>query len=202
MKQFLGEQGIFFIGIMGALLTSVFCQMLIIYYMLQMVKASEKLEEEKTAIFTDWIEEYIREKNKIVNVTIFINKKLRQLSIGKYKISGIRHFSGQMLLLAVFLAGVGACKGIIEGKTLGQILPFYIVSLFGMYLHFSLSGIMDLEEKKKIIQMNLSDFLENGKMYLYLSPKGEKEREVEEGNPIWGEQEDKELREIIREILT
>ena len=169
--------------------------------MLQMVKASEKLEEEKPKILKDWIEEYLREKQKIINIAVFIDKKLQKLTIGKYKIVSIKHFSGQMLLFAVFLAGVGACKGIIEGKTLGQVLPFYIISLFGMYLHFSLAGIMDLEGKKKIIQMNLSDFLENGKTYLYNLPEVEREKEIEEGKYFFGEEEDRELREIIREIL-
>lgn len=201
MKELFLEQGIFFTGIIGFLLISVFCQFFIIYYMLQMVKASEKLEEEKTKVLRDWIEEYIREKQNIMNVTVFINKKLQQLSIGRVKISGIKHFSGQMLLLAIFLAGLGACKGIIEGKTLGEVLPFYIISLFGMYLHFSLSGVMDLEGKKKLIQTNLTDFLENGKMYLYLTMKEDKEREIEEEKKVFGEQEEQELREVIREIL-
>ena len=201
MKQFFLEQWVFFVGIMGALLVSSFCQIFIIYYMLKMVNASEKLEEEKQAVLGEWIEEYISEKQKIGNVTIFINKKLQHLSWKKYKITGIKHLSGQMLLLAVFLAGVGACKGIIEGKTLGQILPFYILSLFGMYLHFSLAGVMDLEGKKKVIQMNLTDFLENGKLYLYMPPREQQEKEVEEEKSFFGEQEDKELREIIREIL-
>lgn len=201
MKQFFLEQWIFLIGIVSTLLISIFCQIFIIYYMLQIVNASEKLEEEKTAVLGEWIEEYIREKQKIGNVTIFINKKLEQLSLGKYKITKVKHLSGQMLLLAVFLAGMGACKGIIDGKTLGQILPFYILSLFGMYLHFSLAGVMDLEGKKKMIQMNVTDFLENGKLYLYMSPRGEQEKAVEEEKHFFGQREDEELREIIREIL-
>jgi len=201
MKPFFLEQWMFLTGILGGLFISIFCQLLITYYMLQMVKASEKLEEEKPKILKDWIEEYLREKQKIINIAVFIDKKLQKLTIGKYKIVSIKHFSGQMLLFAVFLAGVGACKGIIEGKTLGQVLPFYIISLFGMYLHFSLAGIMDLEGKKKIIQMNLSDFLENGKTYLYNLPEVEREKEIEEGKYFFGEEEDRELREIIREIL-
>lgn len=200
MKQFFLEQWFFLIGIMGALLISIFCQLTIIYYMLGLEKASEKLEEEKTMFFTDWIEEYLREKHKITNVTTFINRKIQTLSLGKIKILWIKHLSGQMLLLAVFLAGIGACKGIIEGKTLGQILPFYIISIFGMYFHFSLAGIVDLEGKKKVIQTNVTDFLENGKMYLYITAK-EEEKEVEEGRTLFGEQEEKELREMIREIL-
>ena len=117
------------------------------------------------------------------------------------KVVWIKHLSGQTLLLAIFLAGIGACKGIIEGKTLGQVLPFYIISLFGMYLHFTLSGILDLEGKQKIIRMNLSDFLENNKVYLYTALENEKENTVEEKKILFGDDEDAELKEIIREIL-
>ena len=201
MNQAFLEQWIFYLGILTALFNSIFCQFYITYYMLKMVKASEKLEEEKTPILKDWIEEYIKEKQNIINVPIFIDKKLQQLTIGKYKIARIKHFSGQMLLLAIFLAGLGACKGIMEGKTLGQILPYYIISLLGMYFHFSLSGVMDLEGKKKIIQMNLMDFLQNGKLYLYILPETEMDKEIEEGKNFFGEEEDKQLREMIREII-
>lgn len=201
MKQIFEGQWIFYIGILTALFTSIFCQLYITYYMLRIVKASEKLEEEKPLIMKEWIEEYIKEKQNIVNVTIFIDRKLQQLTIGKFKIAWMKHFSGQMLLFAVFLAGLGACKGIMEGKTLGQILPFYIISLLGMYFHFSMSGVMDLEGKKKIVQMNLTDFLQNGRLYLYTSPEAEREKEIEEGKNFFGEEEEKQLREMIREII-
>ena len=199
MKQFFEEQWPLLIGIMSALIVSIGCQIFITYYMLQMVKASEKMEEETQKIFKDWVEEYFKDKRKITNISVYLNTKLQQLCIGKYKITHIKHLAGQALLFAIFLAGAGACKGIIDGKTVGQVLPFYIISLFGMYLYFSLSGIMDLEGKKKVIQMNLLDFLENSKSYLYTSYDVEKE--TEEKRTIFGEKEDEELKEIIREIL-
>lgn len=201
MKQFFSQQWPLLIGIIVALTVSVLCQILIAYYMLQMVKASENLEENQSGILKDWIEEYLKEKQMITNISVYIDKKLQQLCIGKYKIIWVKHLSGQTLLLAIFLAGVGACRGIIEGQTLGQVLPFYIISLFGMYIHFSLAGIIDLEGKKKSIQMNLSNFLENSNPYLYSFRKEKMQEEVEEGKNFFGENEDLELKEIIREIL-
>lgn len=201
MRSFFSQQWPLLVGILAALMTSVFCQIIITYYMLQMAKASENPEENQSKILKDWMEEYLKEKQMITNTSVYIDKKLQQLCIGKYKVTCIKHLSGQTLLLAVFLAGTGACRGIIEGQTLGQVLPFYIISLFGMYIHFSLAGIMDLEGKKKIIQMNLSNFLENSNSYLH-SPYEEKtEKEVEEGKNFFGEKEDLELKEMIREIL-
>ena len=201
MEQFFSRQWVLIVGILVALTVSVLCQIIITYYMLQIVKASENPEESQSMILKDWIEEYLKEKQMITNISVYIDKKLQQLCIGKYKVTWIKHLSGQTLLLAIFLAGVGACRGIIEGQTLGQVLPFYIISLFGMYIHFSLAGVMDLEGRKKIIQMNLSNFLENSDSYLYSFRKEKEQEEVEEGKNFFGENEDLELKELIREIL-
>ena len=69
--------------------------------------------------------------------------------------------SGQLILLAVFAAGIGACLGIVQGSTLGEILPFYIVSMFGLYFYFAVSGAVDINEKKDTLKTNLVDYLEN-----------------------------------------
>lgn len=94
---------------------------------------------------------------------------------------------------------MGACKGIIDGKTLGQILPFYIISILGVYLHFSLSGIMDIDGKKKIIHTNLTNFLENGQAKAYQETREKEKRE--NLNPIFGKTQDAGLKDVIREIL-
>ena len=64
-------------------------------------------------------------------------------------------------MLSVFAAGLGACKGIVDGKTLGEVLPFYIISMFELYFYFSISGFLDIEEKRRILSVNLVDYLEN-----------------------------------------
>lgn len=202
MKYFLSGQWLFFSMIIGVLLLSFGCLLLITYYMQQMVKESDNLEDIKPKIMKNWIEEYIKEKQKITNTSVYINKKLQQMTIGKYKISRIRHWAGQLLLLAICMAGIGACKGIIDGKTLGQVLPFYIISLLGLYVYFSLAGMMDLEGRKKIILMNLLHYLENGNVSLYYLPEEKGSKEVETEGIFFGEDEDKVLREVIREILT
>ena len=114
----------------------------------------------------------------------------------------IKHFSGQALLLMIFLTGLGACKGIIDGKTLGQILPYYIIGILGLYFHFSLTGFINLEEKQKNLHMNMLDFLENKKSYFYAQVFSKEEKGIGEVKNIFGEAEDLELKEIIREILT
>ena len=65
------------------------------------------------------------------------------------------------MMLSVFFAGAGACKGIIDGKTLGEILPFYLMSFLGLYLYFSVSGLVDVHGKKAALKTSLTDYLEN-----------------------------------------
>ena len=44
---------------------------------------------------------------------------------------------------------------------LGEILPFYIVSFLGMYVFFSVSGIVDVKGRRRILKTHLIDYLEN-----------------------------------------
>ena len=201
MKELFREQWWLFLSISICFMCSVFCQFLMAYYMIRMIKESEKLESEKAGLLKGWIEEYIKEESRISNTSVFVDKKIQQFCIGKWTILQIKHFSGQALLLMIFLAGTGACKGIIEGKTLGQILPYYIISILGLYIHFSLSGFLNLEENKKILRMNVVDFLENKKSYLYAQLYPKEEKEEQEVKKVFGEAQDLELKEIIREIL-
>lgn len=102
-----------------------------------------------------------RLNNGIMNVSVFVEKYLNKIKMGKCKITTWKHISGQLMLLSVFTAGVGACLGIIEGSTLGEILPFYIVSMFGLYFYFAISGAVDVAEKRDLLKTNLIDYLEN-----------------------------------------
>lgn len=99
--------------------------------------------------------------NGVLNVPVFVDKYLSKMKMGKFYVSTWKHFSGQLVLLSVFAAGLGACLGIMDGKTLGEILPFYIVSMLDLYIYFAVSGFVDIEEKKKVLRINLVDYLEN-----------------------------------------
>ena len=201
MENLIKDQGWVFLGMGISFLGSILCQLSVAYYIIRMVRESEKLEEEKAKLLKEWIEEYIKEEENVHNIPVFIDKKMQQFCIGQWPLMKVKHASGQALLLMIFLAGVGACFGIIQGKTLGQILPFYLVSLFGIYVHFSLSGFINIEENKKTVCMNLVDYLENKKPYLYTRTIVKEEKDIEEVKKIFGEEQDLELKEIIREIL-
>ncbi|MDE7223255.1 MAG: hypothetical protein K2O34_05690 [Acetatifactor sp.] len=95
------------------------------------------------------------------NVPVFVDKFISRMNLGPLSPHMLENLSGQLMLLSVVSAGIGVCRRIIAGSTLGQILPFYIFSLLGLYLYFSVSAIVDLKGKRRILKINLVDYLEN-----------------------------------------
>ena len=104
--------------------------------------------------------------NGVANIPVFVDKFLNRMALGKLSFETIYHLSGQLMLLSVVFSGVGICKSIVGGRTLGDILPFYIVSFFGLYIYFSVSTVVDIRGKKRVLKVNLVDYLEN-----HLSPR-------------------------------
>lgn len=104
--------------------------------------------------------------NGVANIPVFVDKFLNRLSFGHLSFSTLYHLSGQAMLLSVVFSGAGICGCIVRGKTLGDILPFYIVSFLGLYLYFSVSTVVDIKGRKRVLKVNLVDYLEN-----HLSPR-------------------------------
>jgi len=110
--------------------------------------------------------------NGVANIPIFVDKFLNRMALGHLSFETLYHLSGQLMLLAVVFSGVGVCKSIMGGRTLGDVLPFYIVSFFGLYIFFSVSTVVDIRGKKRVLKVNLVDYLEN-----HLSPRIEVTRQ-------------------------
>lgn len=102
----------------------------------------------------------------VPNIPIFVDRFLNRMALGRISFDMMYHLSGQLMLLAVVCSGIGACRSILAGRTLGDVLPFYIVSLFGLYAYFSISTVVDVNGKRRILKVNLVDYLEN-----HLSPR-------------------------------
>lgn len=103
---------------------------------------------------------------RVSNIPVFVDRSLNRLSFGPFSFEVLYHFSGQAMLLSVFFSGLGVLRSIIRGGTLGDILPFYIVSFLGLYLYFSVSTAVDIRGKRQVLKINLVDYLEN-----HLSPR-------------------------------
>lgn len=99
--------------------------------------------------------------NGVANVPVFVEKFLTRLSWGPVSFGALYHISGQLLMLSVIFAGVGACRAIVAGHMFGEILPFYISTLCNVYLYFSMAAIVDVKQKRKNLKINLIDYLEN-----------------------------------------
>ncbi len=104
--------------------------------------------------------------NGVANIPVFVDKFLNRMALGHLSFDMLYHLSGQAILLSVVFSGVGICRCISHGRTLGDILPFYIVSFLGLYLYFSVSTVTDIKGKKRVLKVNLVDYLEN-----HLSPR-------------------------------
>lgn len=99
--------------------------------------------------------------NGVPNIQVFVDKFLNKVSFMHISYGMLYHLSGQTELLSVVFSGVGICRSILAGRTLGDVLPFYIVSFFGMYIYFSVSTIVDVRGKRRVLKVNLIDYLEN-----------------------------------------
>lgn len=99
--------------------------------------------------------------NGVSNVPVFVDRFMGRLAFGSFSFENIYHLSGQTMLLSVVCAGIGICKGISEGRTLGTILPYYVICMSELYLYFSISGMLDIQGKKQLLKVNLVDYLEN-----------------------------------------
>lgn len=104
--------------------------------------------------------------NGMANIPVFVDKFLNRMTLGPFSFDALYYLSGQVLLLSIVTAGIGICKSIVNGKGFLEILPFYIVSLLALYIFFSISGIVDVKGKRRILKVNLVDYLEN-----HLSPR-------------------------------
>lgn len=98
---------------------------------------------------------------KVSNVPIFVDKFISRIKVGWFPLSFLKHLSGQLMLLAVLIAGVGACMGIVHNESFISISPFYAISFLGLYCYFAIASLVDIPGKIKILHINLVDYLEN-----------------------------------------
>ena len=99
--------------------------------------------------------------NGVNNIPVFVDRFLSRMSLGAFTYERLYHFSGQTMLLSVLACGIGICKCIVEGHMLGEILPFYILCFAGLYLYCSVSSAVDIKGKRRLLKVNLVDYLEN-----------------------------------------
>lgn len=98
---------------------------------------------------------------RVVNIPVFVDKFIHSIRFGPFSAKGLQHFSGQILLLSIFIIGAGACRAIIAEETIGEILTYYVMVFIMLYAYFAVSAAVDLKGKREVLKTNLIDYLEN-----------------------------------------
>lgn len=154
----------FMIAIFALLLCSILCQILIGVLYRRLIRETENMSATKNKSLQKLKLKFTscRQLHETIpNVSVFVDKYINQLRIGRFPVSFFRHLSGQLTLLSVLVAGIGACLGIIRGESFLSIAPFYLISFFGLYLYFAASSLTDIPGKMGMLRTNLVDYLEN-----------------------------------------
>ena len=154
----------FMIAILALLSCSILCQVLIGVLYHRLIRETENMSTTKNKSLQKLKLKFTSCRQlheSIPNVPVFVDKYLHQIRIGRISLSFLKHLSGQLTLLAVLVAGIGACLGIIREESFLMIAPFYLISFLGLYLYFAVTSLLDIPGKVNILRTNLVDYLEN-----------------------------------------
>ncbi len=154
----------FMLVILSLLFCSIICQILLGVTYHRLIRETENMSATKNKSLQKLKLKFTsctQLRQTIPNVPVFVDKYLNQIRIGKIPVSLLRHLSGQLTLLAVLVAGIGACLGIIRDESFFMIAPFYLISFLGLYLYFAAASFIDLPGRINVLRTNLVDYLEN-----------------------------------------
>lgn len=143
---------------------SILSQILIGVLYQHMIEEAENMQNTTNKLLLQLKQKYINSytlNDGVTNVPVFVDKFINRLQIGRISLNTLKNCSGQCMLLSVSAAGVGICKGLIEGNAFFVLLPYYIISFLGLYLYFSVLSIVDIPSRKNILKTNLVEYLEN-----------------------------------------
>lgn len=207
--------------ILALLLCSIICQFMLGVTFHRLIRETENMSATKNRSLQQLKLKFtscIQLRETIPNVSVFVDKYMNQIHIGKIPVSLLKHLSGQLTLLAVLVAGIGACIGIIRNESFFAIAPFYLISFLGLYLYFAAASLVDLPGKINILRTNLVDYLENhlsnrlGQTRLDMRMTGMTETsakaeipkaqpELQKNSPAFTPSEAEELELLLREFL-
>lgn len=130
----------------------------------RMIQSADTLSGVESKLLTQCKERFVNSykmNGGVPNISVFVDKFINRIKFCGMSVNFMKHLSGQLMLAGVFVAGFGVCKGIVEGIKFINLLPFYIVSLFGIYLYLSIVSMVDLQSRRQMLKTNLTDYLEN-----------------------------------------
>lgn len=205
------------ITIVGIIFISIILQMIIGNVLGRMVQEAENMASTENKQLKQCKLKFVncyKLNEGMGNVTVFVERFLEKIEVGKVKITTLHRISGQLILFSVVLSGIGAARSIVLEETIGEILPFYVIAFLGLYLYFVSTSFAGIEEKKLSLKFSLVDYMENhmvGRLKQteeVLNQKITKEAKEEEKTAqktresIFSEKEKQELELLLREFLT
>lgn len=195
----------------------------------KMIQATDTLSGTENKLLAQCKERFVNSyklNGGVANISVFVDKFINRIRVFGMSMNFMKHLSGQLMLAGVFVAGFGVCKGIIEGRKFVELLPFYIISLLGIYLYLSIMSIVDMPNRRKMLKTNITDYLENTvaqrlehgimekeKLLWEIAQEkdarlSDKEEDVWEGEelekvkkPVFTADETQELEELLRGII-
>lgn len=197
------------------LFLSIICQVILGVIFHKMIEESDNMSTTENRLLKQCKLKFIncyKLNGRMMNTAVFVDKFISRIRIIGLSLMRLSHLAGQLMMMSVFATGISVCISLAGGDTLFQIIPYYLVSILGLYLYFSISGIVDLSGKKMILKTNLVDYLEN---HLLPRLESEKETEKEQMQIVTGEEEQKqegkqedylinyrdELEDLLKEFL-
>ncbi len=171
-------------AIIGLLSLSIICQIIMGVLLHIMIRESGNMPAAKNKFLKQCKMKFInyyKLNGRMVNTSVFVDKFIQKITFLKIPLLRFSHIPGQLMMLSVLVTGITICFTLAAGDTLFQIIPYYLSSILGLYLYFSISGLVDIQGKT-----NLVDYLEN-----HLAPRLEVEREnlLARGDKNWEMQE-------------
>lgn len=114
---------------------------------------------------------YYKLNGKMINTSVYVDKFVKKLKLLGIPLTRYLQLSGQMMFFFILSTGICIFLQLSFGKTLFDMIPYYLISILGLYLYFSVMSLTNMEEKKKLLKVNLVDYLDN-----HLCPRLETER--------------------------
>ncbi len=187
----------------------------------RMIQATDTLSGVENKLLTQCKERFVncyKLNGGVSNIAVFVDKFMNRIRFMGMSMGFMKHLSGQLMLAGVFVAGFGVCKGIVEGISFISLLPFYIISLFGIYLYLSIVSIVDMPNRKQMLKTNLTDYLENTvaqrlehgilekEKLMWELAQEKSEQPKEEDAPVeqrvsFSQEEARELEELLRSFI-
>lgn len=184
------------------LVLSIACQIIIGVLYQNMIRATDNMTATDHKLLKQCKMKFVncyKCNGGVLNIPIFVDKFLSKIRIGCFTLSGLSHLGGQLILLSVLVDGIGICKMIAEKEALLELVPFYVLSVFGLYLYFSVTSFVDATNRRKELKINLVDYLENHMVNRLALLDTQKMTEQEEGK---GKERKKQADKTLQKLFT